>query len=99
MRLLLKKETVDDSKLIYRFNAVSDNPIYISLASNTHANAKIYVNGQEIASYFGSATKHSLYLGSFEPGQELEVVCQFTAVGLTRLQKKSANWIRKPFLR
>lgn len=75
--IAFEKETVDDSKLIYRFNAVSDNPIYISLASNTHANAKIYVNGQEIASYFGSATKHSLYLGSFEPGQELEVVCQF----------------------
>ncbi len=65
--IAFEKETVSGSKLIYRFNAISDNPIYISLASNAHANAKIYVNGQEIASYFGSATKHSLYLGSFEP--------------------------------
>ena len=72
-----EKESVSGSQLIYRFRAESDHPIYLSLASNNHANAKIYLNGREYAPYFGSATKHVLYLGSFEPGQEVEVICQF----------------------
>lgn len=62
------------NEFCYRFVAQKNAPYYISLASYDHASADVWVNGVKIAGYFSGETKHCLYIGSFEAGQEVEVV-------------------------
>ncbi len=63
----------DGKGAVYRFTAESADPCYLSIASYGSVGADIWVNGREIADYYSGETKHCLYIGSFEPGQEVKV--------------------------
>ncbi len=65
----------DANRLEYRFTASATGPYCISLASHQSAGADIWVNGEKISGYFTGETKHCLYIGTFEAGQSVEVIC------------------------
>lgn len=63
----------DEKAWTYVFTADTNEPTYLYMHSNGYSYAKVYVNGEEIGEYFTSETRCILYLGSFEPMQEVRV--------------------------
>ena len=57
----------------YYFTADSHNPVYLYMKPVINARADVYVNGIWVGNYFTTETNCSLYLGNFEPGQQVAV--------------------------
>jgi len=66
-------EEGDENGWFYKFTADSEDPVYLYMHFAGYSYAEIYVNGEQAGEYFTSETKCILYLGSFEPGQQVEV--------------------------
>lgn len=65
-----------DAGWTYTFTAGSSNPVYLYLLTdeyNPYTPAGVYVNGSPAGGYFTSETLCSLYLGSFNAGQQVIV--------------------------
>lgn len=63
----------DENGWAYVFQADSRDPLYLFIHSTGYSHADIYVNGESVGQYFTPETKCILYLGSFEPGQQVAV--------------------------
>lgn len=57
----------------YSFTADSDNPVYLYMKSDSIGWADVYVNGNRVGNYFSTETSCDLYLGSFQPGEQVVV--------------------------
>jgi len=57
----------------YSFQADSDNPVYLYMKSDRFAWADVYVNENWVGNYFSSETSCNLYLGNFQPGEQVVV--------------------------
>lgn len=57
----------------YSFTADSNNPVYLYMKSNNIGWADVYVNGDWVGNYFSTETSCDLYLGSFQPGEQVVV--------------------------
>ncbi|MCI8307095.1 MAG: YfhO family protein [Lachnospiraceae bacterium] len=57
----------------YTFTADSDNPVYLYMFPDNGSWADVYVNNSWVGNYFSTETTCSLYLGSFQPGEEVVV--------------------------
>ncbi|MDE6851757.1 MAG: YfhO family protein [Lachnospiraceae bacterium] len=62
-----------DPNWSYSFTADSDNPVYLYMKSDRTSWANVYVNGTWAGNYFSTETSCSLYLGSFQPGEQVVV--------------------------
>ncbi len=62
-----------DQNWQYTFQADSDNPVYLYMKSNRFAWADVYVNDNWVGNYFSSETSCNLYLGNFQPGEQVVV--------------------------
>ncbi len=63
----------DDSAWYYHFTASSSNPVYLYMKADNTTWADVYVNDTWVGNYFSTETSCSLYLGSFEAGQQVTV--------------------------
>ena len=57
----------------YSFTADSDNPVYLYMKSDSIGWANVYVNDKWVGNYFSTETSCDLYLGSFQPGEQVVV--------------------------
>ena len=57
----------------YTFIADSANPVYLYMKPIKSSKANVYVNGTWAGNYFSTETNCSLFLGNFQPGQQVEV--------------------------
>lgn len=62
-----------DNTWSYTFVADSDNPVYLYMKSDSTSWADVYVNDSWVGNYFSTETSCSLYLGNFQPGQQVVV--------------------------
>ncbi len=62
-----------DNTWSYTFVADSDNPVYLYMKSDSTSWADVYVNDVWVGNYFSTETSCSLYLGNFQPGQQVVV--------------------------
>lgn len=63
----------DENSWSYTFEADTQDPVYLYMHSIGYSYADVYVNGENVGTYFTSETRCILYLGSFEPGQQVVV--------------------------
>lgn len=57
----------------YTFTADSTNPVYLYMKSDNTSWADVYVNDVWVGNYFSTETSCSLYLGNFQPQQQIVV--------------------------
>lgn len=57
----------------YSFTADSENPVYLYMKSDSIGWADVYVNEDWVGNYFSTETSCDLYLGSFQPGEQVVV--------------------------
>lgn len=62
-----------DASWSYTFTADSTNPVYLYMKSDSTSWADVYVDNAWIGNYFSTETSCSLYLGNFQPGQQVVV--------------------------
>ncbi len=62
-----------NSEWSYTFTADSGNPVYLYMKPLKNARANVYVNEVWVGNYFTTETNCSLYLGNFQPGQQVVV--------------------------
>ncbi len=65
--------TQPDNTWSYSFVADSDNPVYLFMKSDSVSWADVYVNDVWVGNYFSTETSCNLYLGNFQPGQQVVV--------------------------
>ncbi len=57
----------------YSFTADSTNPVYLYVYSPSYGGGDVEVNGELAGDYFTTESKCCLYLGSFEPGEQVRI--------------------------
>lgn len=62
-----------DASWSYTFTADSTNPVYLYMKADRISWADVYVNDAWVGNYFSTETSCSLYLGNFQPGQQVVV--------------------------
>lgn len=62
-----------DNSWCYTFTADSSNPVYLYMKSDSTSWADVYVNDVWVGNYFSTETSCSLYLGNFQPGQQVAI--------------------------
>ena len=77
----------------YVLEAESRDPLYLYMHTNGYSHADVVVNGEKAGQYFTSESRCILYLGNFEPGQQVRVdvipsrEVQITGEEIYRLQE------------
>lgn len=66
-------EEVFDTGWSYFFRADSFNPVYLYMRPVKNAWANVYVNDVWVGNYFSTETNCSLFLGNFQPGEQVVV--------------------------
>lgn len=62
-----------DTGWSYTFRADSTDPVYLYMRPVRNAWANVYVNDLWVGNYFSTETNCSLYLGNFQPGEQVAV--------------------------
>lgn len=83
----------DEGGWSYMFRAETEEPVYLYMHTTGYSHADVLVNGEKAGQYFTSESRCILYLGSFEPGQQVRVdvipsrAVQMTGEEIYRLQE------------
>ncbi len=72
-RELTWEKREDETGWIYTANALTGNPLYLYLDSWGYGWADVYVNDVWYGNYFSTETTCSLYIGSYEPGEQVTI--------------------------
>ena len=73
----LQIEPDREHSLVYRFTVTDDAPLYMYTTEplvEGEVRGTLFVNGEDRGPYMGSFDWRAVYLGCFEPGEEIEVV-------------------------
>lgn len=72
-----REENADNYGIVYRFTVTENKPLYIYTSMpyvEGEVKANLFVNGEDMGAYMGSYDWRAVYLGTFQPGDELEVM-------------------------
>jgi len=73
----LQIDPAKEHALVYRFTVTDDAPLYMYTTEplvEGEVHGTLFVNGEDRGPYMGSFDWRAVYLGTFEPGEELEVL-------------------------
>lgn len=72
-----REKDAEDFAFVYRFTVTDNKPLYMYTTMpyvEGEVKAELCVNGESLGPYMGSYDWRAVYLGTFRPGEELEIV-------------------------